>query len=128
MGGPKLVEVIEEGSPADECGTIQIGDRILCINDVPLDDVGADEAMQMLCDHARRGRVNLEVEFDVAESIVPTSGTFALKLQRRGAQSLGITGSVGKHAEILVQRNHFLLKKFFVFMRVSFYSVETFFY
>lgn len=97
MGGPKLIDVIEEASPAEECGTIQIGDRLLCINDVPLDDVPAEEAMQILCDNARRGRINLEVEFDVAESIVPTSGTFALKLQRRGNQSLGITVSAPRN-------------------------------
>ena len=79
MGGPKLIDAIDENSPAEECGTIQIGDRILSINDVPLDDASIEEAMGMLSDCARRGRVNLEIEFDVAESVVPTSGTFALK-------------------------------------------------
>ena len=79
MGGPKLIDAIDENSPAEECGTIQIGDRILSIDDVPLDDASIEEAMGMLSDCARRGRVNLEIEFDVAESVVPTSGTFALK-------------------------------------------------
>ena len=69
----------DKGSPAEECGTIQIGDRILSINEVPLDDASIEEAMGMLAECARRGRVNLEIEFDVAESVVPTSGTFALK-------------------------------------------------
>jgi C-terminal processing protease CtpA/Prc len=82
MQGPKLIDIVEENSPAEECGTIQIGDRIISINELSLDDVSADDAMQMLQDNSRRGRVNLEIEFDIADSIVPTSGTFALKLQR----------------------------------------------
>ena len=38
--------------------------------------------MQMLAEAAARGRVTLEVEFDIADSVVPSSGTFVLKLQK----------------------------------------------
>jgi len=38
--------------------------------------------MQMLAEAAARGRVTLEIEFDIADSVVPSSGTFVLKLQK----------------------------------------------
>lgn len=80
--GPKLIDIVEEGSPADNSGIVQAGDRLVSINEVPLEETGTDEAMQMLAEAAARGRVTLEVEFDIADSVVPSSGTFVLKLQK----------------------------------------------
>ena len=48
----------------------------------------------MLTEAARRGRVTLEVEFDIADSVVPSSGTFVLKLQKRFGQGLGNLGHI----------------------------------
>ena len=110
--GPKLIDVVEEGSPSDNSGAIQAGDRLVSINEVPLEDTSTDEAMQMLIDAARRGRVTLEgsftlkrlsinisfpVEFDIADSVVPSSGTFVLKLNKRPNQALGITVSAPRN-------------------------------
>lgn len=36
------------------------------------------------------GKVTLQVEFDVADTVVPSSGVFTVKLAKRGA-GLGIT-------------------------------------
>ena len=55
-----MIDVVEEGSPADNSGAIQAGDRLVSINEVPLDECSTDEAIQMLIDAARRGRVTLE--------------------------------------------------------------------
>ncbi|CAG5111732.1 Oidioi.mRNA.OKI2018_I69.chr2.g6007.t2.cds [Oikopleura dioica] len=97
MGGPKLIESIDEGSAADEAAVFQAGDRILRLNDVPLEEMGPDEANQMLMDSADRGRVKIEVEFDIADAVVPTSGEFTLKLHRKSHQSLGIEVSAPRN-------------------------------
>ena len=41
--------------------------------------------------------MTLEVEFDIADSVVPSSGTFVLKLQKRFGQGLGITVSAPRN-------------------------------
>ena len=94
MGGPKLIESIDEGSAADEAAVFQAGDRILRLNDVPLEEMGPDEANQMLMDSADRGRVKIEVEFDIADAVVPTSGEFTLKLHRKSHQRKRVTDEI----------------------------------
>ena len=37
MSGPKLIDIVVEGSPADQSGIIQAGDRLVSINEVPLE-------------------------------------------------------------------------------------------
>ena len=40
MSGPKLIDIVVEGSPADQSGIIQAGDRLVSINEVPLEGIG----------------------------------------------------------------------------------------
>ena len=77
---------------------IKAGDRLVSINEVPLEDAPIEEATQMLTEAARRGRVTLEIEYDIADSVVPSSGTFVLKLQKRFGQGLGITVSAPRNS------------------------------
>lgn len=44
------------------------------------------------------GKITLEVEFDVADTVVPSSGVFTVKLSKRGV-NLGIT-ITGKRIQI----------------------------
>uniref|UniRef100_A0A915I865 PDZ domain-containing protein n=1 Tax=Romanomermis culicivorax TaxID=13658 RepID=A0A915I865_ROMCU len=74
----------EEG----RCGVLQIGDRILAINDWCTASGTAEEANYIIR-HAS-GPLNLTVEFDVMETVLPSSGIFTVKLAKRG-QNLGIT-------------------------------------
>ncbi|XP_078730385.1 glutamate receptor-interacting protein 1-like [Lampetra fluviatilis] len=88
---PPLVGFIEPDSPAERCGLLQVGDRVLSINGISTEDGSLEEASQLLRDSAFAGRVTVEIEFDVAESVVPSSGIFHVKLPKKRGVELGIT-------------------------------------
>ncbi|XP_053536415.1 glutamate receptor-interacting protein 2a isoform X4 [Ictalurus punctatus] len=96
LSAPACIRFIEPDSPAERCGVLQVGDRILSINGVPTDDGTLEEANQLLRDAALSNQVTLEVEFDVAESVIPSSGTFHVKLPKRRGVEVGITISASK--------------------------------
>uniref|UniRef100_A0A8C2FXA3 Glutamate receptor-interacting protein 2-like n=1 Tax=Cyprinus carpio TaxID=7962 RepID=A0A8C2FXA3_CYPCA len=89
LSAPACVHLIEPDTPAERCGVLQIGDRILSINGIPTEDGTLEEANQLLRDAALANKVILEVEFDVAESVIPSSGTFQVKLPKRRGVELG---------------------------------------
>ncbi|KFU89669.1 Glutamate receptor-interacting protein 1, partial [Chaetura pelagica] len=91
LSSPPLISYIESDSPAERCGVLQIGDRIVAINGIPTEDSTFDEANQMLRDSSVTNKVTLEIEFDVAESVIPSSGTFHVKLPKKHNVELGIT-------------------------------------
>ncbi|XP_062440249.1 glutamate receptor-interacting protein 1 isoform X2 [Rhea pennata] len=91
LSSPPLISYIESDSPAERCGVLQIGDRIVAINGVPTEDSTFDEANQLLRDSSITNKVTLEIEFDVAESVIPSSGTFHVKLPKKHNVELGIT-------------------------------------
>ncbi|KAI2662051.1 Glutamate receptor-interacting protein 2 [Labeo rohita] len=96
LSAPACVRFIEPDTPAERCGVLQVGDRILSINGIPTEDGTLEEANQLLRDAALANKVALEVEFDVAESVIPSSGTFQVKLPKRRGVELGITISASK--------------------------------
>uniref|UniRef100_A0AAY4B517 PDZ domain-containing protein n=1 Tax=Denticeps clupeoides TaxID=299321 RepID=A0AAY4B517_9TELE len=91
LSAPPLIRFIEPDSSAERCGLLQVGDRLLSINGIPTEDGTLEEANQLLRDAALTNKVTLEVEFDVAESVVPSSGTFHVKLSKKRGVELGIT-------------------------------------
>ncbi|XP_078273506.1 glutamate receptor-interacting protein 1 isoform X2 [Rhinoraja longicauda] len=91
LSSPPLIAYIEPDSPAERCGLLQVGDRILTINGILTEDSTLEETNQLLRDCAINSRVTLEIEFDVAESVVPSSGTFHVKLPKSSGVELGIT-------------------------------------
>ncbi|CAO2605949.1 Glutamate receptor-interacting protein 2 [Lemmus lemmus] len=91
LSSPPLVRFIEPDSPAERCGLLQVGDRVLAINGIATEDGTMEEANQLLRDAALARKVVLEIEFDVAESVIPSSGTFHVKLPKRRGVELGIT-------------------------------------
>nr|XP_031326842.1 glutamate receptor-interacting protein 2 isoform X2 [Camelus dromedarius] len=66
LSSPPLVRFIEPDSPAERCGLLQVGDRVLSINGIATEDGTMEEANQLLRDAALAHKVVLEVEFDVA--------------------------------------------------------------
>ncbi|XP_059968159.1 glutamate receptor-interacting protein 1 isoform X2 [Mesoplodon densirostris] len=91
LSSPPLISYIEADSPAERCGVLQIGDRLLAINGIPTEDSTFEEASQLLRDSSITSKVTLEIEFDVAESVIPSSGTFHVKLPKKHSVELGIT-------------------------------------
>ncbi|KAM8863586.1 glutamate receptor-interacting protein 2-like isoform 2-T2 [Spinachia spinachia] len=96
LSAPPVIRFIEPDSPAESCGLLQVGDRLLSINGIPTEDGTLEEAHQLLRDSALAHKVTVEIEFDVAESVVPSSGTFHVKLPKRREVELGITISASK--------------------------------
>ncbi|XP_038666718.1 glutamate receptor-interacting protein 2 isoform X5 [Scyliorhinus canicula] len=91
LSSPPLIRFIDPDSPAERCGLVQVGDRVLSINGMPTEDGTLEEANQLLRDAALSSKVTLEIEFDVAESVIPSSGTFHVKLPKKRGVELGIT-------------------------------------
>uniref|UniRef100_A0A3Q3S843 Glutamate receptor interacting protein 2b n=1 Tax=Mastacembelus armatus TaxID=205130 RepID=A0A3Q3S843_9TELE len=91
LSAPPLIRFIEPDSSAERCGLLQVGDRLLSINGIPTEDGTLEEANQLLRDAALTNKVTLEIEFDVAESVVPSSGTFHVKLPKKRGVELGTT-------------------------------------
>uniref|UniRef100_A0A671N6E7 Glutamate receptor-interacting protein 1-like n=1 Tax=Sinocyclocheilus anshuiensis TaxID=1608454 RepID=A0A671N6E7_9TELE len=91
LSSPPLIAYIDPDSPAERCGILQIGDRILSINGISTEDSTLEETNQLLRDSSITSKVTLEIEFDVAESVIPSSGTFHVKLPKKPGVELGIT-------------------------------------
>ncbi|XP_063857426.1 glutamate receptor-interacting protein 1-like isoform X2 [Scylla paramamosain] len=90
-----FVAAMDSGGPADKCSVICVGDRIMGVNGRSVSGLGVSEVTQMVANS--RPTVTLDVEFDVADSVVPSSGTFAVKLAKRH-NGLGITLTVSRRA------------------------------
>uniref|UniRef100_A0A3Q2XZQ0 Glutamate receptor interacting protein 2 n=1 Tax=Hippocampus comes TaxID=109280 RepID=A0A3Q2XZQ0_HIPCM len=98
LSAPPLIRFIEPDSSAERCGLLQVGDRLLSVNGIATEDGTLEEANQLLRDAALTNKVALEIEFDVAESVVPSSGTFHVKLPKKRGVELGLTISANKKA------------------------------
>ncbi|XP_060527881.1 glutamate receptor-interacting protein 2 isoform X2 [Cylas formicarius] len=91
-----LVTRIAPDSPAYRCGCLQVGDRIISVNhqaNLTLQEVTA--ILEMGSDSAGGRQMSLTTEFDVADTIVPSSGVFTVRLAKRGP-GLGITITASK--------------------------------
>ncbi|KRZ03146.1 Glutamate receptor-interacting protein 2, partial [Trichinella zimbabwensis] len=84
---PLIISYIEKGSPAEKCGVLQIGDRVLALNDW-CTELGSAEQANQLVKHMT-SPLTLTVEFDVIESVLQNCGVFTVKLARR-TQNLGL--------------------------------------
>lgn len=78
------------------CQSLCPGDRILAVNhrSVILDNLTANDVNNLLetkPDGSPCYRINLLTEFDVLDTVVPSSGIFLVKLVKRGCAELGIT-------------------------------------
>ena len=82
------MQLIDEFESIFRAGCIQPGDRILRINQQSTAGLQLDEIVSMIKES--KPRIHLDVEFDVADSVVPASGIYWVKLVRRGL-SYGIT-------------------------------------
>ena len=82
LDSPPTIAEIERNSIADLSGRLQPGDRLVAINGVPTEEQTLDDVNSILNESVLLGRVVLEIEYDVAESIVPSSGVFQVKLAK----------------------------------------------
>ncbi|CAL1527022.1 unnamed protein product [Lymnaea stagnalis] len=88
LSRPPVISFVEPRSAAEKSAVLQEGDRILAINGVETMDRSLEEVNQLL--RESRPRCVLLVEFDVTESVTPSSGTYIVKLAKRAGDT-GIT-------------------------------------
>jgi C-terminal processing protease CtpA/Prc len=86
--GPFVVTSIESDSPAQQHGEFMIGDRIMFINGRCTEAMPLEQAWNIVNEATES--LALETEFDVAESVIPGTGTFDVKLVKQSG-ALGIT-------------------------------------
>ncbi|XP_050101210.1 glutamate receptor-interacting protein 1 [Anopheles aquasalis] len=115
--GYVIAQVLPD-SVAERSGCLQPGDRITAIN--KLCHLDAATVRQILGDHGASGAaasatnhhyhnqpptahwVELEIEFDMADTVVPASGVFNIKLLKQGRYGLGITVNATNHGTFMV--------------------------
>ncbi|CAG9772254.1 unnamed protein product [Ceutorhynchus assimilis] len=86
-----LVTRISPNSPAYRCSCLQVGDRIISVNhqtNLTLQEITS--ILEMGSDATGGRTITITSEFDVADTIVPSSGVFTVRLAKRGP-GLGIT-------------------------------------
>ncbi|XP_013397245.1 glutamate receptor-interacting protein 1-like isoform X3 [Lingula anatina] len=94
LSEPPAISYIERGGVAERSGVIQEGDRIISINGQLLEDKIMEEVNQLIRESGKR--ITLEIELDIADSVVPSCGIFNVKLAKKGG-TLGITLSCPKN-------------------------------
>lgn len=96
-------------SAADRSGCIQIGDRLLSIN--KLYNLDANTIRQILGDNGTNSNtyqspnpywVELEIEFDMFDSVIPSQGVFNVKLAKVNKNGLGITVNATAHGSFVI--------------------------
>uniref|UniRef100_A0A0N5A3W8 Glutamate receptor-interacting protein 1 n=1 Tax=Parastrongyloides trichosuri TaxID=131310 RepID=A0A0N5A3W8_PARTI len=80
--GAIYISNIEKNSPADKCERLQIGDRVIAINDWYTMNGTIEEANHIIKN--TKGSITLLVEFDVIEAPLSLSGMLSIKLTKRG--------------------------------------------
>ncbi|GLV42893.1 Glutamate receptor interacting protein [Carabus blaptoides fortunei] len=90
-----IITHINQDSPAYRCGCLQVGDRIISINGQCSLTVQEVRALLELGNSSTGSRLIVQTEFDVADTVVPASGVFTVKLAKSGPD-LGITITASK--------------------------------
>ncbi|CAF0768783.1 unnamed protein product [Brachionus calyciflorus] len=89
-----VIGYVEPNSPAEKSGIIQPGDRILSVNGRSLEGLSLEEARQIIKESGMT--LHLEIEFDVADSIMLSSGIFQVKLLKKNLD-LGVSVAYPKY-------------------------------
>lgn len=109
--GYSITHIIPD-SAADRSGCIQVGDRLLSIN--KLYNLDANTIRQILGDNGNSSSainnyqvpspywVELEIEFDMFDSVIPSQGVFNVKLAKVNKSGLGITVNATSHGSFII--------------------------
>ncbi|XP_065078227.1 glutamate receptor-interacting protein 1 [Ochlerotatus camptorhynchus] len=108
-----IIAQILPDSVAERSGCLQKGDRILAVN--KMYNLDANTIRQILGDFGSKTAANhyhnqpqttnwveLELEFDVADAVIPSSGVFNIKLIRQNKCGLGITVNGNSHGSFVI--------------------------
>ncbi|XP_022253118.1 glutamate receptor-interacting protein 1-like, partial [Limulus polyphemus] len=96
LSAPPFISDLDPGGPAERTGVLHVGDKVLAVNTHSTLGLTLEEVMQLL--QRSHPRVTLNIEFDITETVVPSSGTFTVKLAKTGG-GLGITITAPKNRQ-----------------------------
>ncbi|XP_055912901.1 glutamate receptor-interacting protein 2 isoform X2 [Eupeodes corollae] len=101
-GKAVTIAQIVSDSVADRSGCIQKGDRIIAVN--KMSSLEVNTIRQLLGDVGPRppgyqgaNWIELEIEFDMSDAVVPSSGVFNVKLPKTGKGGMGISVNGSSH-------------------------------
>ncbi|KAK6619093.1 hypothetical protein RUM44_003475 [Polyplax serrata] len=105
--GRVLINSMTPDGPAERSQCLHPGDRVLSINhrSLGLDNLTAKDINDLLefkPNDSSCSKLNLHTEFDVLDTVVPSSGIFLVKLIKRGSAGLGITMTASKRNGFIV--------------------------
>ncbi|CAF2332315.1 unnamed protein product [Rotaria sp. Silwood2] len=78
---PPVIGYLEPGGVAERSGILQPGDRILAINEQLLEGMTLEDARSII--KRSNHQIHLEIEFDVADFVMLSSGVCEVKLLRK---------------------------------------------
>ena len=79
-----VIGYVEPNSAAEKCGIMQPGDRIILVNNRSLEGLSLEEARQIIKEAG--ANLQLEIEFDVQDTIMLTSGIFQVKILKKNLE------------------------------------------
>eukprot|EP00794_Sanderia_malayensis_P006326 gene6326-7051_t len=97
--GCVVISGILSGKAAERSGVLQVGDRIISINGIRTDYMPFEEFQRIMFESVTSLR--LEVEFDITDAIIPSSGTFTVKIPRSENTGIVLAETNGEDSERL---------------------------
>jgi C-terminal processing protease CtpA/Prc len=79
-----VIGYVEPNSAAEKCGIMQPGDRIILVNNRSLEGLSLEDARQIIKEAG--ANLQLEIEFDVQDAIMLTSGIFQVKILKKNLE------------------------------------------
>ncbi|CAF1078989.1 unnamed protein product [Didymodactylos carnosus] len=78
---PPVIGYLEPGGVAERSGVLQPGDRVIAVNGQQLEGLTLEDARTVIKETNQQ--IHLEIEFDVADSVMLSSGTCQVKILRK---------------------------------------------
>ncbi|RXG71508.1 Glutamate receptor-interacting protein 2 [Armadillidium vulgare] len=75
------ISSIDPGGVVERCRVICVGDRVLSVNGRSICGMNLEEVNHLI--NSFRISISLDIEVDVADSVIPSFGTFSIKLSKR---------------------------------------------
>lgn len=77
---PPQICSVNPMSPADKCGRIHVGDRLIAVNGLRTVENSLDLINSTIDQAGYDGKIHIEIEYDITESFIPSCGTFQVNL------------------------------------------------
>ncbi|CAF1419814.1 unnamed protein product [Adineta steineri] len=95
---PPVIGYLEPGGVAERSSILQPGDRVLAINGQQLEGMTLEDARSIIKES--NNQIHLEIEFDVVDSVMLSSGTCQVKILRKNLDlGLSVTYSRSTRAD-----------------------------